>query len=398
MRRLPLLLIVCAALVLLFSFGIRQSFGLFLEPMTAGLGWNRTAFALAIALQNLAWGVSQPLFGALADRFGIVRALLLGAGLYVAGLLIMALSGTPAGLYMGAGLLIGFGVSGTSFSLVLAAVARAAPPERSSLALGLVSAGGSFGQFAMPLFSQGLIGGVGWFTALLILAVCAGLMVPFAFGLARADKAGEPARNTQSLAGALREAGGHRGYWLLNAGFFVCGFHVAFIATHLPAYLLNLNFAPMLGAWALATIGLFNIIGTFIAGFLGGRHRKKYVLSGLYLSRSAVFVLFLMMPPSPAWVLVASAAIGLLWLGTVPLTGGLVGEIFGPRYMATLFSIVMLSHQIGAFCGAWIGGYVFDITASYDIAWKIAIALGIMSAALHLPIADQALRIEQEPA
>ena len=338
------------------------------------------------------------MFGALADRFGVVRALLLGAGLYVVGLLIMALSGTPAGLYLGAGLLIGFGVSGTSFSLVLAAVARAAPPERSSLALGLVSAGGSFGQFAMPLFSQGLIGGVGWLTALLILAVCAGLMVPFAFGLARADKAGEPAKSTQSLAGALREAGGHRGYWLLNAGFFVCGFHVAFIATHLPAYLLNLNFAPMLGAWALATIGLFNIIGTFVAGFLGGRHRKKYVLSGLYLSRSAVFVLFLMMPPSPAWVLVASAAIGLLWLGTVPLTGGLVGEIFGPRYMATLFSIVMLSHQIGAFCGAWIGGYVFDITASYDIAWKIAIALGIMSAALHLPIADQALRIEQEPA
>jgi MFS family permease len=398
MRRLPLLLIVCAAVVLLLSFGIRQSFGLFLEPMTAGLGWNRTVFALAIALQNLAWGVSQPLFGALADRFGIVRALLLGAGLYIAGLLTMALSGTPGGLYLGAGLLIGFGVSGTSFSLVLAAVARAAPPERSSLALGLVSAGGSFGQFAMPLCSQGLIGGVGWLAALLILAVCAGLMVPFAFGLARADKAGESAPSTQSLGNALREAGGHRGYWLLNAGFFVCGFHVAFVATHLPAYLLNLNLAPMLGAWALATIGLFNIIGTFVAGFLGGRHRKKYVLSGLYLSRSLVFVLFLMIPASPAWVLVASAAIGLLWLGTVPLTGGLVGQIFGPRYMATLFSIVMLSHQIGAFCGAWIGGYVFDVTGSYDIAWKIAIALGIMSAALHLPIADEALRIEHEPA
>lgn len=398
MRRLPLLLIVCAALVLLLSFGIRQSFGLFLEPMSAGLGWNRTVFALAIALQNLAWGVSQPLFGALADRFGIVRALLLGASLYVAGLLIMALSGTPAGLYLGAGLLIGFGVSGTSFSLVLAAVARAAPPERISLALGLVSAGGSFGQFAMPLFSQGLIDGFGWLTALLILAVCTGLMVPFAFGLTRAEKAGEPATSTQSLGDALREAGGHRGYWLLNAGFFVCGFHVAFVATHLPAYLLNLHFAPMLGAWALATIGLFNIIGTFVAGFLGGRHRKKYVLSGLYFSRSLVFVLFLMMPPSPAWVLVASAAIGMLWLGTVPLTGGLVGQIFGPRYMATLFSIVMLSHQIGAFCGAWIGGYIFDTTASYDIAWKIAIALGIMSAALHLPITDEALRVEGKPA
>jgi MFS family permease len=384
--------------MLLLSFGIRQSFGLFLEPMTVGLGWNRTVFALAIALQNLAWGISQPLFGAFADRFGVVRALLLGAALYIAGLFTMALSGTPAGLYLGAGVLIGFGVSGTSFSLVLAAVARAAPPERRSLALGLVSAGGSFGQFAMPLFSQGLIGGVGWYTALLILAVCAGLMVPFAFGLARADKVSQPATSTQSLGDALREAGGHRGYWLLNAGFFVCGFHVAFVATHLPAYLANLNFVPMLGAWALATIGLFNIIGTFVAGFLGGRHRKKYVLSGLYLGRSAVFVLFLLMPPSPVWVLVASAAIGLLWLGTVPLTGGLVGQIFGPRYMATLFSIVMLSHQVGAFFGAWIGGYVFDITGSYDIAWKMAIVLGIMSAALHLPITDQALRVEHEPA
>jgi MFS family permease len=398
MRKLPLLLMVCAALVLLLSFGIRQSFGLFLEPMTVGLGWNRTVFALAIALQNLAWGISQPLFGALADRFGIVRALLLGAALYIAGLFIMAISGTPAGLYLGAGLLIGFGVSGTSFSLVLAAVARAVPPERSSLALGLVSAGGSFGQFAMPLFSQGLIGGVGWYAALLILAVAAGLMVPFAFGLARADKTAAPTASAQSLGDALREASGHRGYWLLNAGFFVCGFHVAFVATHLPAYLLNLNFAPMLGAWALAAIGLFNIIGTFVAGFLGGRHRKKYVLSGLYLGRSAVFMLFLFMPPSPAWVLMASAAIGLLWLGTVPLTGGIVRQIFGPRYMATLFSIVMLSHQIGAFFGAWVGGYVFDITGSYDLAWKIAIVLGIMSAALHLPIADRALRVEPEPA
>ncbi|MDX1487625.1 MAG: MFS transporter [Acidiferrobacterales bacterium] len=398
MRRIPLVLIVCAAVTLLLSFGIRQSFGLFLEPMTTSLGVSRTAFALAIAIQNLLWGLSQPLFGALADRFGVVRALLLGGALYIAGLLIMALSGSEAGLYLGAGLLIGLGVSGTSFSLVLAAVARATVPERRSLALGLVSAGGSFGQFAIPLLSQGLIDGNGWLVGLLILAACAGLMVPCAFGLARADAGHEQTASTQSLGQALREAARHNGYWLLNAGFFVCGFHVAFIATHLPAYLASLDFGAMLGAWALATIGLFNIIGTFVAGFLGGRHRKKNVLSGLYLARSLVFTLFLLVPPSQLSILLTSAAMGLLWLGTVPLTGGLVGEIFGPRYMATLFSIVMMSHQIGAFFGAWIGGYVFDLTGSYDIAWQIAIVLGVLSAALHLPIPDRPLRFEHESA
>jgi MFS family permease len=396
MRKISFVLVVCAAVILLLSFGIRQSFGLFLEPMTLSLGWSRTTFALAIALQNLLWGLSQPLFGALADRFGIVRALLLGAALYVAGLLIMALSGTPAGLHLGAGLLIGLGVSGTSFSLVLAAVARATLPQRRSLALGLVSAGGSFGQFAIPLLSQGLIDGIGWLAGLLILAACAGLMVPCAFGLVRADAGPEHAVGTQSLGQALREAARHNGYWLLNAGFFVCGFHVAFIATHLPAYLASQDFKPMLGAWALATIGLFNIVGTFVAGFLGGRHRKKNVLSGLYFARSLVFAFFLLVPPSQLSVLLASAAIGLLWLGTVPLTGGLVGEIFGPRYLATLFSIVMMSHQIGAFFGAWIGGYVFDLSGSYDIAWQIAIVLGVVSAALHLPIPDKPLRLEQE--
>ena len=398
MRRISFVLVVCAAGILLLSFGIRQSFGLFLEPITTSLGLSHTSFALAIAIQNLLWGLSQPLLGILADRFGIVRALLLGGVLYIAGLLVMALSGSEAGLYLGAGLLIGLGVSGTSFSLVLAAVARATAPERRSLALGLVSAGGTFGQFAMPIFSQALIDGTGWLVGLLVLAGCAGLMVPCAFGLVRADAGREQTAGTQSLGDALREAAGHDGYWLLNAGFFVCGFHVAFIATHLPAYLASLEFDSMLGAWALATIGLFNIVGTFVAGFLGGRYRKKNVLSGLYFARSLVFTLFLLVPPSQFSVLLASAAIGLLWLGTVPLTGGLVGEIFGPRYMATLFSIVMMSHQIGAFFGAWIGGFVFDLTGSYEIAWQIAIVLGVVSAVVHLPIRDRPLRLEIESA
>lgn len=398
MSRLRLTLIFCAVIILLLSFGIRQSFGLFLDPMTNALGVSRTTFALAVAMQNLLWGVSQPLFGMLADRFGVVRVLSIGAFCYVGGLLIMA--GVPGafGLHFGAGLLVGLGVSATSFSLVLSAVARAAPPERLSLALGLVSAGGSFGQFAMPLFAQGLISGFDWFVALLVLAGCAAVMVPCAFGLAQADETVRDSGDTQTLGGALREAGTHNGYWLLNAGFFVCGFHVAFIATHLPSYLKQLNFEPMMGAWSLATIGLFNILGTFVFGYLGGRFRKKRVLSALYFSRSVVFVLFLVAPPNEVFVLVASAAIGLLWLGTVPLTGGLVGQIFGPRYMATLFSIVMMSHQVGAFFGAWIGGYVFDLTASYGLAWQIAIALGLASAVLHLPIADRPLRPVPEPA
>lgn len=391
-------LILCAATILLLSFGTRQSFGLFLDPMTEALGLSRTTFALAVALQNLLWGLSQPLFGALADRFGIVRVLVVGAVCYVAGLLIMA--GVPGalGLHMGAGLLVGLGTSATSFSLVLAAVTRAAPAPQRSLALGLVSAGGSFGQFAIPLFAQGLISGLGWFGALLVLALAAAVMVPCAFGLAQADRSVVQGAESQTLGQALREAGAHQGYWLLNSGFFVCGFHVAFIATHLPSYLLHLNFAPMIGAWALAVIGLFNILGTFLFGALGGRYRKKLVLSALYFSRSVVFVLFLTMPPSELTVLAAAAAIGLLWLGTVPLTGGLVGQIFGPRYMATLFSIVMMSHQLGAFFGAWVGGYVFDLTGSYDIAWQIAIVLGLASAALHLPITDRPLRAATEPA
>jgi MFS family permease len=397
MRRLPLALIAAASIILALSFGTRQSFGLFLTPMTTSQGFSAGVFAFAIALQNLLWGLSQPLFGAIADRFGIFRAVLLGAACYVLGLVIMAYSTSGAGLYFGAGLLVGLGTAGTAFGLVLAAVARTAPPEKRSMALGIASAGGSMGQFAIPLFAQGLIGSLGWFTALLLLAATAALMAPLALWLRPADRVEVP-ESPQSLGDALREAAAHRGYWLLNGGFFVCGFHVAFIATHLPGYLAGLDFPAMVAAWALATIGLFNVAGSFLAGWLGGLYRKKWLLSGLYFARSLVFAGFLLFPPSVATILLFSAGIGLLWLSTVPLTGGLIGQIFGARYMATLFGIVMLSHQIGAFFGAWAGGLVFDATGSYDIAWTAAIALGVMAAALHLPIADRALRPEPVPA
>lgn len=320
-----------------------------------------------------------------------------GSVLYLLGLLVMAYGGTPGTLYLGTGLLVGFGVSGTSFSLILAAVARSTTPERRSLALGVVSAGGSLGQVAMPLIAQEMIGSYGWLAAMLVFCVFAGMMMPLAFGVARADRMTHGATQA-SLRDAVREAAGHRGYWLLNAGFFVCGFHVAFIATHLPGYLATLAFTPKLAAWALATIGLFNVLGSFAAGILGGTHRKKYVLSWIYLLRSMVFAVFLVAPMSELTVLLLSACIGMLWLSTVPLTGGLVGQIFGPRYMATLFGVVMMSHQLGGFFGAWVGGYVFDITGSYDAAWMFAVALGLASAALHLPIVDRPLRAECAPA
>jgi MFS family permease len=384
-------------MILAVSFGVRQSFGLFLEPMTSAFQWSVGAFAFAVALQNLLWGLTQPIFGALADRYGVVRTIILGSALYLLGLLLMAYGSSPGTLYLGTGLLVGFGVSGTSFSLILAAVARSTTVERRSLALGIVSAGGSLGQVVMPLIAQGMIDSYGWLAAMLVFCVFAGMMMPLAFGLARADRVTQGASQA-SLGEAVREAVGHRGYWLLNAGFFVCGFHVAFIATHLPGYLASLAFTPKLAAWSLATIGLFNVLGSFAAGILGGTHRKKYVLSWIYLLRSVVFALFLVAPMSELTVLALCACMGLLWLSTVPLTGGLVGQIFGPRYMATLFGVVMMSHQLGGFFGAWVGGYVFDITGSYDAAWIFAVALGLASAALHLPIADRPLRAECAPA
>ena len=397
MHKLPVPLLVCAALILAVSFGVRQSFGLFLEPMTSEFGWNVGVFAFAVALQNLLWGLSQPLFGVLADRVGVVRTALLGALLYLLGLLVMAYGGTPGSLYFGTGFLVGFGVSGTSFSLILAAVARSTVAERRSLALGIVSAGGSLGQVVMPLVAQGMVGSFGWLAGMLVFCVFAGMMMPLAFGMARADRVTHGGAQA-SLGDAVREAAAHRGYWLLNAGFFVCGFHVAFIATHLPGYLATLDFNPSLAAWALATIGLFNVVGSFAAGILGGTHRKKYVLSWIYLLRSIVFAAFLIAPMTEITVVLLAACIGVLWLSTVPLTGGLVGQIFGPRYMATLFGVVMMSHQLGGFFGAWVGGYVFDLTGSYDTAWVFATALGLASAALHVPIADRPLRAECAPA
>ena len=388
MRSPPVAWLVLAAamLVLGLNMGVRQTFGLFLAPMSEALTLGRGTFSLAIAVQNLLWGALQPACGALADRYGTGRIVALGGVLYALGLTVMALVQTPLGMHLGAGLLVGVAVSASGFPLVLAAVARHAPESRRSAWLGLATAGGSLGQFALLPGTQGLIAGLGWDSTLLVLAALSALMVPAAAALAgRAVKAGA---GEQTLRAAVAEAGRHRGFMLLNAGFFVCGFHVAFVATHLPAYIAAAGLGGLVGATALSLIGLFNIFGTLGFGWLGGRWRIKRLLTAIYLLRAVAIAAFLAAPLTPASTYLFAGAFGFLWLSTVPLTSGLVGQIFGPRYLATLFGIVMFSHQLGAFFGAWLGGISYDATGSYEAVWIVAILLSLLAAALHAPIAD----------
>jgi len=396
LRHLPLVVLFCAATILALNMGVRQTFGLFLEPMTADLGIGRGSFALAIAIQNLLWGVLTPPFGILADRYGTGRCLVFGGVVYVAGIVIMALGDSLLGLYLGGGVLVGIGVAACGFPLVLSAVARAFPPERRSFALGIASSGGSVGQFLLLPFTQMAIGGLGWVEALLTLAALSALIVPLSAALA-----GRPAKQLDShlsLTGAVVQAGRHRGFRLLTSGFFVCGFHVAFVATHLPAYINSLHFDPLVGATALSLIGFFNIIGGLMAGYLGGRYRKKYLLSFIYMVRAIAILGLLYGPKSETTIFVFSGVFGLLWLSTVPLTSGVVGDIFGARYLATLFGIVMFGHQMGAFFGAWLGGVSYDLTGSYEPIWLLAVALGLLAAVLHWPIPDRAMTAEAPPA
>ncbi len=379
--------LLCAGAILSLTMGIRQSLGLFLTPISADLGLGRETFALGIGLMNLVWGLGAPIAGAVADRFGAARVALAGGLFYAIGLLAMTASGDGTQLILG-GLLLGLGLSGAGFSVVLGAVGRAVPPERRSAALGLASVGGSIGQFLALPISHVLIASVGWMISLIVLAAVAAVIAPLAYGLARR---GAPARAVPdiSLGAAAAEAWGHRGFWLLTAGFFVCGFHLAFVAIHLPAYVADQGLPSWLAAGALTLVGLFNIIGTYGCGVLGQRFPKKSVLSLLYLLRALIFLVFMIVPLSEVSVLLFGAAIGLLWLGTVPLTSGLVAAIFGPTYMSMLFGIVFLSHQVGGFLGAWLAGVLFDLLGSYTIMWWLSVALGLVSAALHWPISER---------
>lgn len=386
--RAPLMIMICGGLVLWLSIGTRQSFGLFLTPMTTDLGWGREIFALAIAIQNIVWGLSQPIAGGLADRFGAGKTIVGGGLLYAAGVYLMASSTTPTLFYLSGGLVIGLGLSGTSFAVVMGAVGRAVSEEKRSMALGIVGAAGSLGQFVMVPVGQAFIANYGWAVAFTFLGMLSLLMLPLAAGFG--GKPAPPAANdTQTMRQGLAEALRQRSYWYLMAGFFVCGFHVTFIGTHLPAYLEDQNLDPGWGAWALALIGLFNIIGSLSCGWLGGRYPKKHVLSTLYLMRAVIIAIFLMVPVTPVSALMFGGAIGLMWLATVPLTTGLVATIFGPKYLGLLSGLVFFSHQIGAFLGVWWGGYLYDVTGSYDVIWWVAVALGIAAAVLHWPIDER---------
>lgn len=372
--------------------GVRQSFGLFVGPLSVERGWPVATFAFALALQNLLWGVAQPFAGAAADRFGVPKVVAAGGLLYAAGLALTAWVDGASAAVWGAGVLVGLGISAASFAVLLGAVAQAVPPERRSMALGLASAGGSFGQMAMVPVAHGLITTQGVADAMLVMAALALLMAPLALTLRGGSR--RHAATTLSLGEAIAEASRHSGYRLLTAGFFVCGFQIVFIGVHLPSYLATCHMPPAVGASALTVIGLFNMIGTWAAGWLGGRWRPKYILSGIYIARSVIIVLFLALPKTETSVLLFSAAIGILWLSTVPLTSGLVATVFGPRYMATLFGIVFLSHQVGAFLGTWMGGALFDLMGSYDVVWAISVVLGVVAAVMHLPISDKAIRAE----
>ncbi|MGQ7957157.1 MFS transporter [Pseudomonas sp. SP16.1] len=390
-------LLLGASLILALSLGIRHGFGLFLPPMSAEFGWGREVYAFAIALQNLIWGLAQPFTGALADRFGARRTIVAGGLLYAVGLLLMGLADSPLSLSLSAGLLIGIGLSGTSFSVILGVVGRAVPAEKRSMAMGIAAAAGSFGQFAMLPGTLGLIGWLGWSSALLALGLLVALILPLA-AMIRERPQPLPSGHEQSLGEALREAAGHSGFWLLALGFFVCGFQVVFVAVHLPAYLVDHHLPALTGTTVLALVGLFNIFGTYIAGWLGGRMSKPRLLSALYLTRGVVISLFLVAPLTQWSAYLFGMAMGLLWLSTVPLTNGTVATLFGVRNLSMLGGIVFLFHQLGSFLGGWLGGYLYDHTGSYDLVWQISVLLSLMAAALNWPVRERPVARLQEVA
>lgn len=380
---------ISAVACLILAMGIRQSFGIFLTPIAIDLEVGRQVFGLAIALQNLLWGLAQPFVGAIADNFGAVRVTIFSALLYVTGLALAATASGPVGLNLSLGVLVGLALAGTTYVTVLGAVGRVVPPERRSLAFGLCTAAGSFGMFAVVPGAQALLDALDWRNAFLVMALAAGALIPLAFGFRASDRHIAVHAGSQSLAAAIAEARSHSGYWLLNAGFFVCGFHVAFVATHLPAYLADHGMPLSVSAWSLAMIGLFNIFGSYLFGALGGRFRQKWVLAANYAARAVVIAAFMLLPLSGTTAIAFGAGIGFLWLGTVPLTSGLVARVFGVRYLSMLYGVVFASHQLGAFLGAWGGGYAFDVLGSYDSIWIASIALALFAALIHLPIRDQ---------
>ena len=383
-------LVLSACLLLLLSFGYRSGFGLFVKPISDANGWGREVISVALAVQNLFWGIVAVFAGGIADRFGNVRVVVAGTILYALGMLLMSGVDNPWMLNASTGLLVGAGVAGTSFGIILPAMARAVGEERRQWALGLGTAAGSLGQFAVVPVAQQLIDALGWATALNVLAGSSLAMALLAMPLAPYSGRQEAVQQIedQTVFQALQEAMGHRSFVLLVTGFFVCGFHVAFITAHMPAFLSDIGFDAKVGAWSISIIGLCNVFGAYLSGILSGKVLKRQVLVFIYLSRAAAITLFLLIPFSLLSVIGFSAVMGFLWLATVAPTSGLVAVMFGTRYMAFLYGIVFLGHQVGSFIGVWIGGWLYDRTGSYDAVWWLGVALGIMAAIVHWPIKE----------
>jgi MFS family permease len=389
--RTPAVVIICGCLIAILTFGPRSTLGFVMTPLSRANGWGRDVLSMALAIQNLLWGLGQPFAGAIADRFGTIRVLGVGAILYALGLAVMAHATTPGVLDLSAGVLVGFGLSGCSFNIVLAAFGKLVPERSRGLALGAGTAAGSFGQFLFSPLAVALIDQLGWQATLVAFGATMLLILPLSLALAapRDGATGSKAAPSQSIRQALGEAFEHRSYVLLVIGFFTCGFQLAFITVHLPSYLVDRGLSADVGGWTLAVIGLFNIIGSITAGWLSGRMPKRYILSANYVIRSLAVTAFILLPASPAATLIFGAVMGLMWLSTVPPTSGLVAVMFGTRWLSMLFGFAFFSHQVGGFLGVWLGGLVFERTGSYDAVWWLSVVFGLLSAVINLPIVEK---------
>ncbi len=389
-RRVPLWLIIGAGCIIaMTTFGIRSTMGLFTLPITEDMGWSRESYGIAMAVQNLVWGFAQPIAGGLADKYGTTRILILGTLIYLAGLAGMAFSPSEGTFFLTAGLMMGTGIGTASFGIVMAAFGRAVPPEKRSVVYGIATAASSFGQFLFAPLGQAFISSFGWQMALLYLAAIVLIVIPLAVPLMGKSSGVDQGRADLPFREALSRAWAHGSYKLLVIGFFVCGFHLAFVTVHMPAYLVQCGLSPAVGSWAIAIIGLFNVVGSLMAGWLGGLLPKRYLLSSIYLTRAVATAVFLIIPVSEVTAYIYAATLGMVWLATVPLTAGLVTQFFGPRYLGMLYGVAFLSHQVGSFFGIWMGGWVYDATGSYSLVWYLGILLGLASAAIHLPIRER---------
>jgi MFS family permease len=394
--RTPAVIVTCGCAIAMISFGPRSTLGFFLTPMSAANGWGREVFALSVAMQTLLYGAAQPFSGALADRFGTIRVIIAGTILYAAGIFMMARASTPAMLYLSSGMLIGFGLSGCSFNLIISAFGKLLPQKWRSLAFGAGTASGSFGQFLFSPLGVSLIDAVGWRMTLEIFAGLLLLIIPLAFAVAtpasdaRASCGRTPSElQTQTYRQALAEAFGHGSFLLLVVGFFTCGFQLGFVTLHLPAYLIDRGLSAEVGGWTLGVIGLFNIVGAMLSGWLGDHMPKRYILSFIYFARALAVVFLIALPASPVVTLIYGAATGLLWLSSVPPTSGLVVVMFGTRWLAMLFGVAFFSHQVGGFLGIYLGGLLYERTGSYDVVWWLGVLFGVLSAVINLPIVEK---------